>query len=238
MTNVRQYKILSASRQSDATIGQIISILKQSQCPNESLRNSFERYHGINGDEIYFDDPPRNCEQKIEIVDELPSSIGVIGMNIIHPYLKFGELSERPFTDMIVIHHTGERDIDASAQDIHRWHLDNGWAGIGYHYVIRKNGDIEIGRPEWATGSHAFGENYHTIGIHLSGDFETAYPTAEQINACAELIADICGDYGMVPSRANIVGHCDLMDTDCPGKNLYSKLDEIVDRALACYNDM
>ena len=36
---------------------------------------------------------------------------------------------------------------------------------------------VERGRPEYAIGSHAYGENYHMLGIHLSGDFEKAYPT-------------------------------------------------------------
>ena len=82
-------------------------------------------------------------------------------------------LSERGYTDMIVIHHTGCNDIDASAEQIDGWHkaAPNFWSMIGYHFVIRKNGTIERGRPEWAVGSHAYGENYHTIGIHLSGDF-------------------------------------------------------------------
>lgn len=155
-------------------------------------------------------------------------------MNIIHPYLQFDELSERPTTDMIVIHHTGERDIDASAEQIHEWHRNQGWAGIGYHYVIRKNGDVEIGRPEWAIGSHAYGENSHTIGIHLSGDFKTAYPSPAQIDSCVELVADICRDYAIEINRDNIVGHCDLMATDCPGKNLYSQLDTIIARAKNC----
>ena len=53
-----------------------------------------------------------------------------------------------------------------------------GWAGIGYHYVIRKNGQVEIGRPDWAIGSHAYGENSHTIGVHVCGNFEIAEPTA------------------------------------------------------------
>ena len=76
-------------------------------------------------------------------------------MNILRPQLEFAGLTQRDVTDMIVIHHTGENDIDASAEQIHEWHLNQGWAGIGYHFVIRKNGDVEIGRPEWAVGSHA-----------------------------------------------------------------------------------
>ena len=139
-------------------------------------------------------------------------------------------LSERRTTDMIVIHHTGEADIDASAEQIDQWHKSKvpPWAMIGYHFVIRKNGDIERGRPEWAVGSHAYGENYHTLGIHLSGDFMTAEPTPAQMESCAALVNYLCLRYGIPLDRDHIVGHCDLMETDCPGTNLYSRLNEII----------
>ena len=140
-------------------------------------------------------------------------------------------LEERGKTDMIVLHHTGGSDIDASAEQIHDWHLNQSWAGIGYHFVIRKDGTIERGRPEYAIGSHAYGENSHTLGIHLSGDFEQAYPTQAQIESAALLIANLCEKYNIPTDRAHIVGHCDLMATDCPGRNLYSELETIIGKA-------
>ncbi|MBR3622903.1 MAG: N-acetylmuramoyl-L-alanine amidase, partial [Selenomonadaceae bacterium] len=147
--------------------------------------------------------------------------------------LDFGSLSNRAVTDMIVLHHTGENDIDASAEQIHGWHLNQEWAGIGYHFVIRKDGTIERGRPEWAIGSHAYGENSHTIGIHLSGDFEQAKPTENQIESCAALIADLCERYSISCGREHIVGHGELMPTACPGKNLQALLDNgaLIDKA-------
>lgn len=145
---------------------------------------------------------------------------------IVETDLDFSSLTERDVTDMIVIHHTGCNDIDASAEQIHGWHINNGWAGIGYHFVIRKDGTIERGRPEWAVGSHAYGENSHTIGIHLSGDFTQAYPTTEQVEKCALLIANLCEDYGIPTDREHIVGHGELMSTDCPGTNLQALLDD------------
>ena len=159
-------------------------------------------------------------------------------VDVVETNLDFTSLSERSYTDMIVIHHTGCNDIDASAEQIHQWHLNNGWAGIGYHYVIRKDGTIERGRPEWAIGSHAYGENSHTIGIHLSGDFEQAEPTAQQIEKCAMLIADIADRYGLPIDRDTIVGHGELMATDCPGKNLQALLDDgtITGKAVWYYN--
>lgn len=141
------------------------------------------------------------------------------------------ELSERDETDMIVIHHTGGADIDPSAEDINGWHVNQGWVCIGYHYVICKDGSIEEGRPEWAVGSHAYGENSHTIGIHLGGDFSEAMPTDEQIESCAELIAHLCKKYDIEINRDNIVGHRDLMSTDCPGDNLYDLIPTIIQKA-------
>lgn len=151
--------------------------------------------------------------------------------NIVETNLNFKTLSGRSYTDMIVIHHTGGNDIDASAEQIHGWHLNNGWAGIGYHFVIRKDGIIERGRPEWAIGSHAYGENSHTLGVHLSGDFMEAEPTDAQIEMCAMLLANLCTDYDIPIDRDHIVGHCDLMSTDCPGDNLYNMLETIIGKA-------
>ena len=140
-------------------------------------------------------------------------------------------LTEREVTDMIVLHHTGGADIDASAEQIDGWHKNNGWSGIGYHFVIRKDGTIERGRPEWAVGAHAYGENWHTIGIHLSGDFSVAEPTEAQIESTAMLLANLCVDYGLPIDEDHIVGHRDLMSTDCPGDNLYNEISTIIGKA-------
>lgn len=142
--------------------------------------------------------------------------------------LKFNSLTNRSKTDMIVIHHTGNFiDDDCSAEQIHESHLNKGWVGIGYHYVIRKDGTIEQGRPHWTVGSHAYGENSHTIGIHFSGNFEKAKPTAKQIESGALLLAKLGLDYGLVLDEDHVVGHRDLMATACPGKNLYALLQDL-----------
>ena len=142
------------------------------------------------------------------------------------------ELTDREDTDMIVIHHTGGNDIDASAQQIHEWHQNQDWVGIGYHFVIRKDGTIERGRPEWAVGSHAYGENWHTLGIHLSGAMDKVQPTEKQIESCAHLVAYLCDEYEIPIDREHIVGHREVNDdTSCPGENLFAKMDLIVSKA-------
>ena len=152
--------------------------------------------------------------------------------NIVKTNLEFNnDLAQRDTTDMVVIHHTGEADIDASAEQINEWHKKNGWAGIGYHFVIRKDGTIERGRPIDTVGAHAYGEISHTIGVHLSGDFMQAQPSDAQIESVAMLLANICTDYSITIDRDHIVGHRDLMSTDCPGDNLYSQLATIIGKA-------
>lgn len=145
----------------------------------------------------------------------------------------FGDLVNRPRTDMIVIHHTGNPiDDDCSAEQIHQSHLAQGWSGIGYHYVIRKDGTIEQGRPHWVVGAHAYGDNNHTIGIHVCGNFEIAEPTTAQVESTSLLLAKLCLDYGLLPDQTHIVGHSDLMATACPGRKLYDILQILRGKAI------
>lgn len=147
--------------------------------------------------------------------------------------IDYSRLSNRKKTDMIVIHHTGNpTDDNCSAKEIDRSHKAQGWACIGYHYVVRKDGTVEEGRPHWTVGAHAYGENSHTIGIHVSGNFEIGDVTNAQIESLAMLLSGICKDYGLPIDTDHVVGHRDLMPTACPGKNLYNILDTIRGKAI------
>lgn len=89
-----------------------------------------------------------------------------------------------------VIHHTASHDV--SAKVIDRWHKERGWSGIGYHFVIRKNGNIEEGRPLTKHGAHArTGKPYsrnHYVGIALTGYDKF---TQKQIQSLIRLIKKI-----------------------------------------------
>ena len=146
--------------------------------------------------------------------------------------INYNQLTTRSVTDMIVIHHTGNpTDDDLSAAEIDARHKSQGWSCIGYHYVVRKDGTVEIGRPHWTIGAHAFGENKHTIGIHVCGNFEIGEPTDRQIESLAMLLANLCTDYGLTIDRDHIVGHRELMSTACPGENLFAEMDTVVGKA-------
>ena len=147
--------------------------------------------------------------------------------------LNFRSLTERDDTDLIVIHHTGDPiDDDLSAEQIHQIHLNNGWAGCGYHFIIRKDGTVEQGRPRWAIGSHAEGYNWNSVGIHVCGNFELVDPTVEQIESLAYLVGWLCDLYDLTPTADYVVGHRELNATACPGYYLYNILQTIRGKAI------
>jgi len=160
---------------------------------------------------------------------------GLSGVEVRPTDLSFGPLVNRFRTDAVVLHHIGGTDEDVSAETVHCWHLDNGWSGIGYHYLIRKDGTIEQGRPLNMMGAHCYGENSHTVGINIVGDFTWAQPGEAQLEAAAGLVAAVCTYYGFPPAGSSVLGHCDLSATACPGSNLYERIPEIVAAAAGLY---
>ncbi len=134
-------------------------------------------------------------------------------MEVISRELIFLSLVSRKSTRQIIIHHSASPDV--SALDIHHWHLNRGWSGIGYHYVIRENGTIEEGRPLRTIGAHAGPKvNHNSIGICLTGNFNNHYPTDDQIFALVELINWLKDYYG---SDLEVLKHKDVGATSCPG---------------------
>ena len=137
-------------------------------------------------------------------------------MQIIETNLKFkNTLALRRSTNRVIVHHSASSDV--AAKTIHSWHLNQGWSGIGYHFVIRRNGNIERGRELSAIGSHSGPKgNGDSVGVCLAGNFEIDKPTAAQINSLVWLIVKYLEPrYGSL----QVIGHSDVMATACPGKN-------------------
>lgn len=135
-------------------------------------------------------------------------------VNIIETKLLFnGGFVNRTSTKQIILHHA--EASNCTVEDINRWHLNNGWTGIGYHYFVRKDGTIYRGRPENAIGAHAVGANTNSIGICAEGRYNVETMPEAQKNAIKELIADIKSRYGNLAVK----GHKEVSNTSCPGKN-------------------
>jgi N-acetylmuramoyl-L-alanine amidase CwlA len=139
--------------------------------------------------------------------------------------LKFRDMNPRSkVLEYIVIHHTASTAKE-TVEQIHNFHINNnGWAGIGYHFYIRKDGTIYRGRPEKYIGAHCENYNSVSIGICCEGNFEIEQPTEKQLTSLSELIQYLKKKYGNI----QVVGHRDLNATACPGKNLYSKLGSVI----------
>lgn len=106
----------------------------------------------------------------------------------------------------------------SSVEQIDQWHHARGWAnGCGYHYVIRRNGTVENGRPVEMVGAHCKNHNKHSIGICYEGGLDVnGKPadtrTPEQKKAMRELLEKLKKDF----PRALIVGHNTFSNKDCP----------------------
>ena len=120
---------------------------------------------------------------------------------------------------LIVIHCSAVRPGQrSSAEDIDKWHKDRGWKGIGYHYVIRRDGSIEKGRDITEVGAHCYPHNSHSIGICYEGGLNEKGEAAdtrtqEQKEALRELVDKLHRQF----PKALIVGHHDLEPSKpCP----------------------
>ena len=145
-------------------------------------------------------------------------------MNIVEKTYKWAKLlSKRNSTDLLILHHSGT--TTCTPDGIHNSHVGNGWAGIGYHYLVRKDGTIYRGRPEDTVGAHAYGANNHSIGVCFEGNYQLeAEMPAAQLAAGQALVADIKRRWGIT----KVIGHKDVAGstTDCPGK--YFPLAEMI----------
>lgn len=89
--------------------------------------------------------------------------------NMIHP-----KKSKRVITD-IVIHCTASREgQNVTLEQIRYEHKRNGWADIGYHYVVLLDGHVVTGRDVDLVGAHVAGYNAHSIAIAYVGGLENA----------------------------------------------------------------
>ena len=125
----------------------------------------------------------------------------------------------RSKTNHLILHHAA---ANGSAQDIHSYHKNNGWAGIAYHFYIRKSGSVHRGRPEDWRGGHTSGYEDNSLGICFEGNFENETMSAAQIKAGRELVNDICKRYPGI----DIGPHRAYNATACPGKHF--PYDELV----------
>ena len=108
---------------------------------------------------------------------------------------------------------------DFTVADIDRWHKKRGWKGIGYHFVIYRDGSVHEGRPLAQAGAHCVGHNAESIGICYIGGLDgEGKPkdtrTPQQKEALVKLVAELRQKYNI--SKQHIYGHCEFAAKACP----------------------
>lgn len=120
----------------------------------------------------------------------------------------------------LVIHCSATRaDRDYPSEQMLRDHKARGFRTIGYHFYIRKNGEVTRHRLLLEMGAHAKGYNRCSIGICYEGGLDASGKPADTRTPaqCEQMILLLMKLKKMFP-RAKIVGHRDLpgVRKDCP----------------------
>ena len=137
--------------------------------------------------------------------------------------------SKRRVTEIIVHCSATPEGKDYTVNDIRRWHKQQGWSDIGYHYVIYRNGHIEPGRDVDISGAHCDGHNSHSIGVCYIGGVARDGKTAKDTRTLAQKAAllSLLKDLRELYPGAKIYGHRDFAHKDCPSfdaKSEYKKI--------------
>lgn len=125
----------------------------------------------------------------------------------------------------IVIHCTATKDDPKiGVEQIRRDHVENnGWTDIGYHYLVKTDGTIQLGRDDKTEGAHVKGYNSMSVGIAYVGG-ETAEGECTLFRNCNQesslyiLVRMLQHRY----PNARVVGHRDLS----PDKNGNGTIEE------------
>lgn len=131
----------------------------------------------------------------------------------------------RPLSQVnyLAIHHTAGPDTQ-TPNEIALYHINNnGWTGVGYHFLISKDGTVYYVGDISTARANVSNLNEQVLGICLIGSFISGrQPTSAQIDSVAKLCDFFISNY---PSLENVTswdsvrGHKELpgQSTACPG---------------------
>ncbi len=132
------------------------------------------------------------------------------------------QFKPRSRTDAIFVHCSATKpEMDIGVETIRMWHKQQGWLDVGYHFIIKRDGTVEEGRPVNVVGSHVKDWNSWSVGVCLvggidaKGKFEANF-TPAQMNSLRNKLADLKVLY----PQAEIKAHHDVAPKACPSFDL------------------
>jgi N-acetylmuramoyl-L-alanine amidase len=101
----------------------------------------------------------------------------------------------------IIVHHTAGdgKPENITFEAVDRYHREQGWDMIGYHYFVAWDGTLTKGRADLQPGAHTKenGLNYMSLGVCLAGNFDQYLPTAAQIRTLRHLLKEKMAEYNI-----------------------------------------
>ncbi|TRY92874.1 hypothetical protein DNTS_029150 [Danionella cerebrum] len=101
---------------------------------------------------------------------------------------------------------------------------DKGWHDIGYSFVVGSDGYIYEGRGWLSQGAHTKGRNSVGYGVAFIGDYTNHLPSPHDMELVRHHLVKCGVNYGFLQKNYTILGHRQVVETDCPGDSLYSEI--------------
>ena len=140
--------------------------------------------------------------------------------------------SSRTITEIIVHCSDTPEGRNQTVDDIRAWHKARGFADIGYHYVVYRDGTVVEGRDIDIAGAHCMGHNTYSIGVCYVGGCEGEHkngkilpktdkhgnhiPKDTRTLAQKASLINLLKDLRRLYPYAKIRGHRDFANKACP----------------------
>ena len=128
------------------------------------------------------------------------------------------QFNPRSRTDAIFVHCSATKpEMDIGVETIRMWHKQQGWLDVGYHFIIKRDGTVEEGRPVNVVGSHVKDWNSKSVGVCLvgginaKGQFEANF-TPAQMNSLRNKLEELMSKY----PNAVLMAHHSVAAKACP----------------------
>lgn len=128
----------------------------------------------------------------------------------------------REITEIIIHCSATPEGREVTAKDIDRWHRQRGFRCIGYHFLIKLDGMIELGRPIEEVGAHCTNHNQRSVGIcyvgglSLPAEGEREAPKDTRTEAQKVTLRNLVLLLKMLFPKATIHGHNEFANKACP----------------------
>lgn len=137
--------------------------------------------------------------------------------------------SKRVIKEIIVHCSATPEGKDFTVEDVRRWHKQQGWSDIGYHYVIGRHGEKWTGRDVDVSGAHCEGHNRNSIGVCYIGGLDETGKKAKDTRTLQQkaVMLSLLTELKRLYPQAKIYGHRDFARKDCPSfdaKNEYKNI--------------